>query len=49
MILGRVLPNGRSHVFQDAGHGIYRLKREEFRAMVLDFAREIGVIGEAVR
>jgi hypothetical protein len=49
VILGRTLPNGRSHVFQDAGHGIYRLKREEFRTMVLDFAREIGVIGEAVR
>jgi pimeloyl-ACP methyl ester carboxylesterase len=49
VILGRTLPNGRSHVFQDAGHGIYRHKRDEFRAMVLDFAREIGVLGEPVR
>ena len=42
VILGRVLPNGRSHVFQEAGHGIYRLEREAFRRMVLEFAREIG-------
>lgn len=42
VILGRTLPNGRAHVFQDAGHGVYRLKRDEFRAMVLEFAREIG-------
>ena len=48
VILGRVLPNGRSHVFQDAGHGIYRLKRDEFRTMVLEFAREIGVIEPAL-
>ena len=49
VILGRTLPNARWHVFQDAGHGIYRHKPEEFRAMVLEFAREIGVVGEAVR
>ena len=42
VILGRTLPNARWHVFQDAGHGIYRHKQEEFRAMVLEFAREIG-------
>jgi pimeloyl-ACP methyl ester carboxylesterase len=49
VILGRTLLNGRYHVFQDAGHGIYRLKREEFRAMVLEFAREIGVLSGAAR
>jgi 3-oxoadipate enol-lactonase len=42
VILGRTLPNAKLHVFQDAGHGIYRQKRDEFRTMVLDFAREIG-------
>jgi len=42
VILGRALPNGRAHVFQDAGHGVYRQKESEFRAMVLEFAREIG-------
>jgi pimeloyl-ACP methyl ester carboxylesterase len=44
VILGRTLPNGRSHIFQDAGHGIYRHKPDEFRAMVLEFAREIGLL-----
>lgn len=46
VILGRTLPNARFHVFQDVGHGVYRLKREEFREMVLAFAREIGFLGE---
>ena len=46
VILGRTLPNGRAHVFQDAGHGIYRHKPAEFRAMVLDFARAIGLLTE---
>lgn len=45
VILGRTLPNARAHVFQDAGHGIYRHKTDEFRAMVLGFAREIGWLG----
>ena len=42
VILGRVLPDARAHVFQDAGHGIYRHKHDEFRELVLAFAREIG-------
>jgi 3-oxoadipate enol-lactonase len=42
VILARNLPDARLHVFQDAGHGIYRLKRDEFRALVLDFARAVG-------
>ena len=49
VILGRTLPNGRHHVFQDAGHGVYRHKRDEFRTMVLDFARECGMLREAAR
>jgi pimeloyl-ACP methyl ester carboxylesterase len=47
VILSRHLPDARLHVFQDAGHGIYRLKREEFRALVLEFAREIGFLQPA--
>jgi hypothetical protein len=43
VILGRTLPDARTHIFQDAGHGIYRFKRDEFRSMVLDFARECGL------
>lgn len=44
VILARNLPDARLHIFQDAGHGIYRLKREDFRRLVLDFAREIGYL-----
>jgi 3-oxoadipate enol-lactonase len=44
VILARALPNARLHIFQDAGHGIYRHKRDEFRQLVLDFAREIGFL-----
>lgn len=47
VILSRVLPDARLHVFQDAGHGIYRLKRDQFRQLVLDFAREIGHLTSA--
>lgn len=44
VILARNLPDARLHIFQDAGHGIYRLKRDEFRRLVLEFAREIGFL-----
>ncbi len=44
VILARNLPDARLHVFQDAGHGVYRLKRDEFHALALDFAREIGFL-----
>lgn len=42
VLLARNLPNARLEVFQDAGHGIYRLKRTEFRALLLDFATSAG-------
>ena len=49
VILGRTLPDARTHIFQDAGHGIYRHKPEEFRSLVLQFAREIGLpVGASV-
>ena len=44
VILARTLPDARLHIFQDAGHGIYRHKRDEFRTLVLAFAREIGFL-----
>lgn len=46
VILGRTLPDARTTIFQDAGHGIYREKPAEFRALVLDFARAIGLLSE---
>jgi pimeloyl-ACP methyl ester carboxylesterase len=44
VILARNLPNARLEIFQDAGHGVFRHKREEFRQLVLDFLRENGLI-----
>jgi 3-oxoadipate enol-lactonase len=44
VILARNLPNARLEVFQDAGHAIYRLERETFRPLVLEFARANGVL-----
>jgi pimeloyl-ACP methyl ester carboxylesterase len=44
VIIARNLPDARLHLFQDAGHGIFRQKPEEFRRLVLDFAREIGLL-----
>lgn len=42
VILARTLPDARLHIWQDGQHGLYRHKRDEFRKMVLGFAREIG-------
>lgn len=47
VILGRVLPNAQTHIFQDAGHGIYREKRDEFRALALPFLRACFQMADA--
>jgi pimeloyl-ACP methyl ester carboxylesterase len=44
VILARNLPNARLQIFQDAGHGVYRFKRDEFRALALEFFREQGLL-----
>lgn len=44
VIMARHLPDAELQVFQDAGHGVYRQKRDEFRAVVLAFARRRGLI-----
>ncbi len=31
-------------IFQEAGHGVYRHKRDEFRALVLEFCRDHGIL-----
>ena len=45
VILARNLPNAELQIFPDAGHGIYRQKPEEFRTLVLDFARRHKLMG----
>jgi pimeloyl-ACP methyl ester carboxylesterase len=44
VILARTLPNAKLIIYQDAGHGIYRHKVQEFRDEVLAFARAAGVL-----
>ncbi len=44
VILSRNLPNARLEIFQDAGHGVFRHKRDEFRELVLEFCREHGIL-----
>ncbi len=44
VILARNLANARLQVYQDAGHGIINQKKDEFRALVLEFARDNGLL-----
>jgi pimeloyl-ACP methyl ester carboxylesterase len=44
VILARNLPNARLEIFQDAGHGVFRQKRDEFRELALEFCRGHGII-----
>jgi 3-oxoadipate enol-lactonase len=44
VILARNLPHAELQIFPDAGHGIYRQRQEEFRSLVLDFARRYNLI-----
>ncbi len=44
VIMARNLPNARVEIFQDAGHGVFQHDREGFRALVLEFCREHGII-----
>ena len=37
-------PTGRLHIFQDGTHAIYAHKRDEFRALVIEFCRAQGII-----
>lgn len=40
VLLGRTIPGARCEIVQDAGHGVYRDKREVFHALLLDFLAE---------
>lgn len=44
VVLGRNLPNARTEIVQDAGHGVYRQKPDIFRKLVIDFCSEQGII-----
>ena len=44
IVLGRNLPNSRTEIIQDSGHGVFRHKKEEFRKLALEFCRDNGVL-----
>lgn len=44
VIMARNLPKAKLEIFQDAGHGIYRQKKEEFCRLLLAFARENDLV-----
>ena len=44
VILSRLIPNARFELLPEAGHGVYRHAPDEFRAILLDFLRQRGVI-----
>ena len=44
IVISRQVPGARLQIFPEAGHGISRVAREEFRALLLDFLRTNGVI-----
>lgn len=43
VLLGRRIPGARTEIVQDAGHGVYRDRRETFRALLLDFLAGCGL------
>jgi pimeloyl-ACP methyl ester carboxylesterase len=44
VIISRQIPGARLEILQDAGHGTYRQARDEYRALLLDFLRERGLM-----
>ena len=39
VIISRLIPGARLEILPEAGHGTYRLARDEYRALLLDFLR----------
>ena len=44
VVLGRNIPGARTEIVQDAGHGVYRDKREVFRPLLLEFLTDNGLL-----
>lgn len=44
VIISRNIPNARLEILQDAGHGTYRLARDEYRSLLLEFLRDNGLM-----
>ena len=44
VVMARNITNARLEIFQEARHGVYRHKRDEFRALVLEFCRDHGIL-----
>jgi 3-oxoadipate enol-lactonase len=40
VIISRVIPGARLEILPEAGHGTYRVARDEYRALLLDFLRD---------
>ena len=43
VIISRQIPNARLEILQDAGHGTYRLARDEYRSLLLEFLKDQGL------
>ena len=46
IVLGRNIPGARTEIVQDAGHGVYRDKRETFRPLLLEFLADNGLLSD---
>ena len=44
VIMSRNLANARLEIVQEAGHGVYRERPDEFRALILSFLRDLGLL-----
>lgn len=44
IVLGRNLPNARTEIIQNSGHGVYRQKPEAYRKLVLEFCQDNGIL-----
>lgn len=44
VIISRLIPGARLEILQEAGHGVYRQAPAEFRAILLDFLRQRGLM-----
>jgi len=44
VIMSRNLPNSKLEIFQDAGHGVHHQDPEGYRALVLEFCRQNGIL-----